>query len=178
MIKLTGAQIKVEDPRRPPDTAAVLYPLTAQPALSLLWCRTPEQHGVDLGGKIRIKGNNSRHLFGQPWRLLVCVLGKSRFPTNLLRSAGPRDDLRRRDRSNQTVYTALRPFGGAKGLALRKFNGGNRPLPIMALDRDSQAVKFVKPDVFYRAGLSVCEDHGPSDQLRASLLERAEDRRS
>jgi hypothetical protein len=34
MIKLTGAQIKAEDPRGPPDTAAVLYRLTAQPATS------------------------------------------------------------------------------------------------------------------------------------------------
>jgi hypothetical protein len=40
-------------------------------------------------------------------------------------------------------------------LALRKFNGGDRPLPIMALDRDPQAVKFVKPDILYRTSLSV-----------------------
>jgi hypothetical protein len=48
----------------------------------------------------------------------------------------------------------------------------------MALDRDSQSVKFVEPDVLYRASLSVREDHGLSDKLRASLLERAEYRRS
>jgi hypothetical protein len=30
----------------------------------------------------------------------------------------------------------------------------------MTLDRDSQAVKFVKPDILYRTSLSVCEDHG------------------
>src|SRR5216684_4683346 len=65
-----------------------------------------------------------------------------------------------------------------KSLALRKFNGGDRPLSILARDRDSQAVKFVEPDVLCRASLSVCEDHGPSDKLRASLLERAEYRRS
>jgi hypothetical protein len=47
----------------------------------------------------------------------------------------------------------------------------------MALDRDPQAVKFVKPDVLYRTSVSVGEDDGLSDQLRASLLERAEDRR-
>ena len=62
-------------------------------------------------------------------------------------------------------------------LALRKFNGGNRPPPIMTLDRDPQAVKFVKPDILYRTSLSVREDHGLSDKLRASLLERAEYRR-
>jgi hypothetical protein len=66
----------------------------------------------------------------------------------------------------------------ANGLALRKFNGGNRPTFDGGLDRDPQAVKFVEPDVLCRASLSVCEDHGPSDKLRASLLERAEYRRS
>ena len=63
-------------------------------------------------------------------------------------------------------------------LALRKFNGGDRPLPIMALDREPQAVKFVKPDILNRTSLTVREDHGLSDKLRASLLERAEYRRS
>jgi len=40
----------------------------------------------------------------------------------------------------------------------------------MALDRDPQAVKLVKPDVLYRSSLSVREDHGLSDQLRASFF--------
>ena len=44
----------------------------------------------------------------------------------------------------------------------------------MALDRDPQAVKFVKPDILYRTSLSVREDRGLSDKLRAGLLERAE----
>ena len=39
-------------------------------------------------------------------------------------------------------------------------------------------MKFVKPDVLNSASLSVGEDHGPTDKLRASLLERAENRRS
>jgi hypothetical protein len=65
-------------------------------------------------------------------------------------------------------------YAGKTRLALCKFNGGDRPLPIMALDRDPQAVKFVKPDILYRTSLSVREDHGLSDKLRAGLLERAE----
>ena len=48
----------------------------------------------------------------------------------------------------------------------------------MALDRDSQSVKFVKPDVLNSTSLSVGKDHGLTDKLSASLLERAEDRRS
>jgi hypothetical protein len=41
----------------------------------------------------------------------------------------------------------------------------------MALDRDSQSVQFVELYALYRASLSVCEYHGPSDKLRASLFE-------
>jgi hypothetical protein len=65
-------------------------------------------------------------------------------------------------------------YARENGLALRKFNGGDRPLPIMALDRDPQAVKFVKPDILNRTSLTVREDHRLSDKLRASVLERAE----
>jgi hypothetical protein len=39
-------------------------------------------------------------------------------------------------------------------------------------------VKFVKPDVLNSASLSVGEDHGATNKLRASLLERAKDRRN
>ena len=59
-------------------------------------------------------------------------------------------------------------------LALHKLDGGDWPLPIMAPDRDPQAVKFVKPDILYLTSLSVREDHGFSDKLRASLFEGAE----
>jgi hypothetical protein len=38
----------------------------------------------------------------------------------------------------------------------------------MALDRDSQAVKFVKPDILYRTSLSVREDHGLSEKLNGT----------
>ena len=37
----------------------------------------------------------------------------------------------------------------------------------MALYRDSQAVKFVKPDILYRTGLSVREDDGFSASAKA-----------
>jgi hypothetical protein len=65
---------------------------------------------------------------------------------------------------------------GERGLALCKFDGGNRPLPIVAPDRDSETVMFVKPNVIHRPGLSVGEDHGLADKLSLSSLERAEDR--
>src|SRR6202030_1692418 len=60
---------------------------------------------------------------------------------------------------------------------LREFDGGDRPLPIVAPDRDSQTVQFVKPDVFHRTGLSVREHYGLPDKLRLRFLERAENRR-
>jgi hypothetical protein len=37
-------------------------------------------------------------------------------------------------------------------------------------------MKFVKPNVLHRPGLSIGEDHGLADQLSPGLLERAEDR--
>jgi len=59
---------------------------------------------------------------------------------------------------------------------LREFDGGDRPLPIVASDRDSQAVHFVKRNALHRTGLSVGEDHGLADKLSLRLLELAEDR--
>jgi len=47
---------------------------------------------------------------------------------------------------------------------------------IVALNRDSQTVRFIKPHFFHRPGLSIGEDYGLADKLRLSLLERAEDR--
>ena len=59
---------------------------------------------------------------------------------------------------------------------MRELDGGDRPLPMVASDRDSQAVHFVKPNALYRTGLSVGEDHGLPDKLSLGLLELAEDR--
>ncbi len=73
---------------------------------------------------------------------------------------------------------ALEVWSGQLGLALLKFYGRDRPLPTVALNGDSQTVKLVKPNVLDRTSLSVREDHRPSDKLTASLLERAEYRRS
>jgi hypothetical protein len=61
------------------------------------------------------------------------------------------------------------------GLALRKFNGGDRPLSIVAPDRDSQAVQFVKPNFLHRPGLSIGKDYGLADKLNLGLLELTED---
>jgi hypothetical protein len=59
---------------------------------------------------------------------------------------------------------------------LREFDGGDRPLPMMASDGNSQAMHFVKPNALHRTGLSVGEDHGSPDKLSLGLLELAEDR--
>lgn len=58
----------------------------------------------------------------------------------------------------------------------REFDGGDRPLPMVASDRDSQAVDFIKPDSLHRTGLSVGEDRGLADKLSLGLLKLAEDR--
>jgi hypothetical protein len=62
------------------------------------------------------------------------------------------------------------------GLALRKLNCGDRPLTIVAPDRDSQTVMLVKPNLLHRPSLSIGEDYGLADKLSLGLTERAEDR--
>jgi hypothetical protein len=63
----------------------------------------------------------------------------------------------------------------ANGLALRKFDGRDGPLAIVAPDRDS-TVMLVKPDLLHGPGLSIGEDYGLTDKLRPGLIESAKDR--
>jgi hypothetical protein len=58
--------------------------------------------------------------------------------------------------------------------SLHEFDGGDRPLPIMASDRDSQ-MHFVEQNALRRAGLSVGEDSGFADKLNLGLFELAKD---
>jgi hypothetical protein len=60
---------------------------------------------------------------------------------------------------------------------LCEFDGRNGPFPIVASDRDPQAVQVVQPNAVHRTGLSIGEDHGLADKLSLGLLELAEDRR-
>jgi hypothetical protein len=46
----------------------------------------------------------------------------------------------------------------------------------VALDRNSKAVEFIKPDVLDRPGLSIGEYDGLADELSLRVLERVEDR--
>jgi hypothetical protein len=62
------------------------------------------------------------------------------------------------------------------GLPLCKFDGRDGPLAIMARDRNSQTVHLVEPNVLYRTGLAIGEDHGLADKLRLSLIECTDDR--
>jgi hypothetical protein len=57
---------------------------------------------------------------------------------------------------------------------LRELDGRDRPLPIMASDRDSQPMHFVQPNALDSSGLSVGEDHRLVDQLDLGLLELAD----
>jgi hypothetical protein len=59
---------------------------------------------------------------------------------------------------------------------LRELDGGDGPLSIVACDRNSQAVPFVKQNRLHGPGLSVREDYGLADKLGLGLLELAEDR--
>jgi hypothetical protein len=62
-------------------------------------------------------------------------------------------------------------------LVLRELDGGDRPLSIVAGDGNSQAVKFVKPDVLHRSGLSIHQNDGLADKFGLRLFEGAEDGR-
>jgi hypothetical protein len=63
---------------------------------------------------------------------------------------------------------------GRKSLQLY---GRDWPLSVVTLDRDSQAVKFVQPNILNRSGLSVGEDDGFADELRLHVPERGKDGR-
>jgi hypothetical protein len=47
---------------------------------------------------------------------------------------------------------------------------------MVAPDRDTQAVQFVKPNVVHCPGLSIGENHGLADKFSLGLLELAKDR--
>ena len=59
---------------------------------------------------------------------------------------------------------------------LDEFNGRDRPSPLVASDRDPEAVHFVKPNALHGTGLSVRENYGLPNKLNLGLLELAEDR--
>jgi hypothetical protein len=63
-----------------------------------------------------------------------------------------------------------------KSAGLRELDGWDRPFPVMASNRYSQAMHFVEPNFFYRTGFSVGKDHGFANKLALGLLELAEDR--
>ena len=60
---------------------------------------------------------------------------------------------------------------------LRKLEGGDWPLAIVAFDRNSQAMPFVEPNVLDRPSLSVGKDHRLANEFGLSLFERAENGR-
>ena len=61
--------------------------------------------------------------------------------------------------------------------ALLHLYGRDWPLSIVPPDGDSQAVKLIQPDILDRAGFSVGENDGFSDERRLCVPERGEDRR-
>jgi hypothetical protein len=61
--------------------------------------------------------------------------------------------------------------------ALLDFYGRDWPLSIVPPDGNSQTVKLIQPNAINRAGLSVGEHDGFSEELRLHVSERGEDRR-
>ena len=74
----------------------------------------------------------------------------------------------------------IRSCSGHRGLKsisarLRQLDGRDGPLAILALDRNSQTMKLVKPNLLHGPSLSIGEDYGLADKFNLSLLELAED---
>ena len=61
--------------------------------------------------------------------------------------------------------------------ALLEFNGRDRPLSVMSIDRDSHAVKFVQPDIRNCPGFSIGKNDSFPDKFRLHVPQRVEDRR-
>ena len=61
-------------------------------------------------------------------------------------------------------------------LLLRKFYCGDRPVAIMASDRNSKTVEFIEPKPVHRSSLSVSQNHGLANKLGFSPFEFDKDR--
>ena len=77
----------------------------------------------------------------------------------------------RRSNPAAKACSGLRQFLGA----LLELYGRDWPLSVVTLERDSQAVKFVQPNILDRSGLSVGENDGFADELRLHVAERSKD---
>src|SRR4029077_4306103 len=61
-------------------------------------------------------------------------------------------------------------------LLLRKFYCGDRPVALMASDRNSETVEFIEPKPVPRSSLSVSQKHGFANKLGLSPFEFDKDR--
>src|SRR6478736_629568 len=61
-------------------------------------------------------------------------------------------------------------------LLLRKFYCGDRPVALMASDRNSETVEFIEPKPVHRSSLSVSQNHGFANKLGLSPFEFDKDR--
>ena len=61
-------------------------------------------------------------------------------------------------------------------LLLRKFYCGDRPVAIMASDRNSETVEFIEPKPVHRSSPSVSQNHGFANKLGLSPFEFDKDR--
>jgi hypothetical protein len=62
-------------------------------------------------------------------------------------------------------------------LALLELDGRDWPPSIVSLDRDSQTVKLVQPNILNRSSFSIGENDSLADKLGLRVPERGEDRR-
>src|SRR6476620_12786263 len=71
---------------------------------------------------------------------------------------------------------AARRLPPKASLHLRKFYCGDRPVAIMASDRNSETVEFIEPKPVHRSSHSVSQNHGFANKLGLSPFESDKDR--
>src|ERR1700731_1825243 len=88
------------------------------------------------------------------------------------------------DRRDGSVVSKFRPNPWSRPhigvwllAALLEFDGRYWPFSIVSLDRNSQTMKFVQPNILNRSSLSVGENDGFAHEFRLSVPKRDEDRR-
>lgn len=101
--------------------------------------------------------------------LLRRCQGRSRHPAN-----GPKSTLVTQSGPACVGARLLRPTRSS--LLLRKFYCGDRPVAILALNGNSEAVEFVKPKSVHCSSLSVKQSYSFADQFGLSHFEFHKDR--
>src|SRR5262245_38977917 len=86
------------------------------------------------------------------------------------RAGGRTDSLIETD-GRWTMQPARAVLPGARRLSLSKLYGRDWPLALMSRDRNSEAMKFIQPDLFHCPGFPIRQYNAFTDKVGLRLLE-------